>query len=218
MERLKVAAAVSIPPKVIIFSSQFLNIYIFEQQILIRVLFHVYSLSNYSLRSYLPHQTWGEAFSHSIRHFIHSLSSITFFDHYLPPLHKDLRLGKTSASHNFFRERIAKVLIKTSAGSFPSSLVHFNHSQDWVIRGYTQIEFVARIRTGNPFRCAVTDHSYSALAMKSLSCHRTAHQLTNFWWALNLATSYDWCVFTEWRKVKHNSFHPRIIWGKRAQS
>ena len=51
------------------------------------------------------------------------------------------------------------VEIKSSAGSFPSSLVHLKHSQDWVIRG----EFVARIRTGNPFRCAVTDHSYSAL-------------------------------------------------------
>ena len=55
------------------------------------------------------------------------------------------------------------VKIKSSAGSSPSSLVHFKHSQDWVIRGYTHIEFVARIRTGNPFRCAVTDHSYSAL-------------------------------------------------------
>ena len=53
------------------------------------------------------------------------------------------------------------VEIKSSAGSFPSSLVHFKHLQDWVIRGYT-IEFVTRIRTGNPFRCAVTDHSYSA--------------------------------------------------------
>ncbi len=66
------------------------------------------------------------------------------------------------------------VEIKSSAGSSPSSLVHVKHSQDWVIRGYTHIEFVARTRTGNPFRCAVTD----LRLLKSLSCHRTAHQLT----------------------------------------
>ena len=37
---------------------------------------------------------------------------------------------------------------------------------------------MARIRTGNPFRCVVTDPQLLPL-MKSLSCHRTAHQLTN---------------------------------------
>jgi len=71
------------------------------------------------------------------------------------------------------------VEIKSSAGSSPSSLVHFKHSQDWVIRGNINIyiELVARSRTGNPFRCAVTDPQLLRL-MKSLSCHRTAHQLT----------------------------------------
>ena len=111
------------------------------------------------------------------------------------------------------------VEIKSSAGSSPSSLVHFKHSQDWVIRGYTHIEFVARIRTGNPFRCAVTDHSYSALwkAFRATEPHISSPK-DFFRWALNLATSYDWCVFTGGRKVKAQQLPPAHYKGRRAQS
>ncbi len=91
---------------------------------------------------------------------------------------------------------------KVERGFFSSSLVHFKQSQDWVISGK---QYTNRVCSSNSYRPSISmcgNWLQLLHLMKSLSCHRTAHQLINFWWVLNLATWYDWWVFWGGRKVK----------------
>ena len=108
--------------------------------------------------------------------------------------------------------------IKSSAGSYPSSLVHFKHSHDCVIRGYTHIELVARICTGNPFRCAVTDHSYSALwaAFRATEPHISS-PIFSGGPSILLHHTTDACL-QGGRKVKAQQLPLAHYRGRRAQS
>jgi len=96
--------------------------------------------------------------------------------------------------------------IKSSVGFFFH--YRFQHAQNWVIRGYKK--FVARIRIGSPFRCAVTDSQLLRL-MESLSCSQnrtSAHRKGGPSTSLHHTKDACWQVGTQGNSK--NCYRPRI--------